>query len=285
MLQDIEATKHARRRHHPRVRRPPRGRADRADRAALPRPGLRADRARGPGRDRDARARARRRRSRGERLVHPQAPGRHRGQPVLHQGDAAQPGRGDRRRVGVRGRDARPRAGPRGHPGADRDAARAPRRDRLAGAHARLGGRPRVPPGGAGGADRRAGRADHLARWRRPTRPASCARWPTTPTASCSPTRWCARRSTSRSRASPPRAPAPPDRAGAGGPRAARHPRRARPPLRREPPPGPRGQGRRLLRAGGDRGVAGAAPTRRPRPTTRPRWSACTTTRRAAASC
>ena len=46
---------------------------------------------------------------------------------------------------------------------------------------------------------------------------------------------------------------APPDRAGAGGARAAarRDARRARLPLPREPPPRPRGQGGRLLRAGG----------------------------------
>ena len=62
----------------------------------------------------------------------------------------------------------------------------------------------------------------------------------------------------------------------------ARDARRARLPLRREPPPGPRGQGRRLLRAGRGRRVRRRSPTSRPRRTTPPRSSGSRTTSRGA---
>ena len=99
--------------------------AHRAARPPVSRPGLRAHRARRASTTPRPRARRRRRRAQRQRLVHP-APARgHRGQPVLHQGDAAQPGR----RVGELEveRHAQPRPRPRGRQGADRHAARAAR--------------------------------------------------------------------------------------------------------------------------------------------------------------
>ena len=78
------------------------------------------------------------------------APARgHRGQPVLRQGDDAQPRRGvaERPRARARGPDR-----PGRRQGARRDAAGPAVGDRPAGAHRGLGGRPRVPPRAARGA-------------------------------------------------------------------------------------------------------------------------------------
>ena len=93
------------------------------------------------------------------RLVRAAPAREHRGQPVLHQGDAAQRRRGVRRRR------------PGGRQGADRHAAGAARRDRQPAAERGIGDRSRVRPRSARGAGRRARGARSSPLWRRhPTR-------------------------------------------------------------------------------------------------------------------